>query len=161
MDRLSVASRGVHRDGALASLMSFVTIGAALRPLRDLAEGLARLRTGDLTRTVDCSGPPEIREAACPSPPGCHPQPPQFGKTGACYADVSSKTRSAGISRESCTTKLGPLLFAIRANVTAMIDDVGEGGVPAGLSEQRVLQAVEALQVTNRPHSRPPASAAN
>jgi signal transduction histidine kinase len=42
------------------------------------------------------------------------------------------------------------LLFAIRANVTAMIDDDDEGGGSAGLSEQRVLQAVEALQLTNR-----------
>jgi two-component system sensor histidine kinase UhpB len=53
------------------------------------------------------------------------------------------------ISRE-LHDELGPLLFAIRANVTAMIDNDGGDANLFGISEQRVLQAVEALQVTNR-----------
>jgi signal transduction histidine kinase len=52
------------------------------------------------------------------------------------------------ISRE-LHDELGPLLFAIRANVTAMIDDCGSG-TNRSMGEERVLQAVEALQIANR-----------
>lgn len=136
---------------ALAGLMSFITIGAALRPLQDLADGLARLRTGDLTKMVDCSGPPEIRESCL-----------SVNHLAVTLSRLNSENRSLlrrmvsiqdeerrDISRE-LHDELGPLLFAIRANVTAMIDENSKQGGSAGLSEQRVLQAVEGLQVTNR-----------
>jgi two-component system sensor histidine kinase UhpB len=136
---------------ALASLMSFVTIGAALRPLRDLGEGLARLQTGDFTKNVDCSGPPEILESCL-----------SVNKLAVTLSRLNSENRNLlrrmvsiqdeerrDISRE-LHDELGPLLFAIRANVTAMIDDDGAAANWSGLNVQRVLQAVEALQITNR-----------
>jgi two-component system sensor histidine kinase UhpB len=136
---------------SLAGLLSFVTIGAALRPLRDLSEGLARLRTGNLSMEVDCSGPPEIRESCLAVN--------ELAKT---LSHLNSENRGLlrrmvslqdaerrDISRE-LHDELGPLLFAIRANVIAMIDDEGNGERLPDVREQRVLQAVEALQVTNR-----------
>ncbi|QDM19104.1 histidine kinase [Tardiphaga sp. vice278] len=136
---------------ALASLITFAMIGAALRPLQDLAEGLARLRIGDFTTDVDCSGPPEIRESCL-----------SVNHLAVTLSRLNSENRSLlrrmvsiqdeerrDISRE-LHDELGPLLLAIRANVTAMIDDDGEGGEPARPIKQRVLEAVEALQVTNR-----------
>ncbi len=135
----------------LAGLMSFVTIGAALRPLRDLAGGLARLRIGDFSKKVDCSGPPEIRESCL-----------SVNELAVTLGRLNSENRSLlrrmvsiqdeerrDISRE-LHDELGPLLFAIRANVTAMIDNSGGGTHLARLGEQRVLQAVEALQIANR-----------
>jgi two-component system sensor histidine kinase UhpB len=135
----------------LASLLSFVTIGAALRPLRDLADGLARLRIGDFSKKVDCSGPPEIRESCL-----------SVNELAVTLSRFSSDNRSLlrrivsiqdeerrDISRE-LHDELGPLLFAIRANVTAMIDERGSGANRSSTGEERVLQAVEALQLANR-----------
>lgn len=134
----------------LAGLLSFVTIGAALQPLRDLAEGLARLRTGDFSKKVDCSGPPEVRESCL-----------SVNELALTLGRLSSENRSLlrrmisiqdeerrDISRE-LHDELGPLLFAIRANVTAMIDDCGSG-TNRSMGEERALQAVEALQIANR-----------
>jgi two-component system sensor histidine kinase UhpB len=136
---------------ALAGLMSFVTIGAALRPLRDLADGLARLRTGDLTKKVDCSGPPEILES-CLSVNELSLTLSRLNLENRVLlrrmVSIQDEERK-DISRE-LHDELGPLLFAIRANVTAMIDNDGGDANLFGISEQRVLQAVEALQVTNR-----------
>ena len=136
---------------SLAGLMSFVTIGAALRPLRDLSEGLARLRSGDFSKEVSCLGPPEIQESCLAVN--------DLAKT---MSHLNSENRSLlrrmvsiqdeerrDISRE-LHDELGPLLFAIRANVIAMIDDEGNGENLPDVREQRVLQAVEALQITNR-----------
>lgn len=135
----------------LASLLSFVTIGAALRPLRDLADGLVRLRTGDFSKKVDCSGPPEIRESCL-----------SVNELAVTLGRFSSDNRSLlrrivsiqdeerrDISRE-LHDELGPLLFAIRANVTAMIDERRSGATRSSTGEERVLQAVEALQLANR-----------
>lgn len=136
---------------SLAGLLSYVTIGAALGPLRDLAEGLARLRAGDFSKAVDCSGPPEIRESCL-----------SVNDLAVTLGRLNSENRALlrrmvsiqdeerrDISRE-LHDELGPLLFAIRANVTAMVDDGDAAGKPSDVREQRVLQAVEALQVTNR-----------
>jgi two-component system sensor histidine kinase UhpB len=135
----------------LAGALSFVTIGAALRPLRELADGLSRLRAGDFTTTVDCAGPPEIR-LSCIS----------VNELGTTLGKLSSENRGLlrrmvsiqdqerhDISRE-LHDELGPLLFAIRANVTAMVDDNGDDRHRASEGQQRVLQAVETLQMTNR-----------
>ncbi len=52
---------------ALALLTGFiahVTAGAALRPLRDLGQGLTRLRQGNYGEFIPPAGPPEIRRSA-------------------------------------------------------------------------------------------------
>ena len=135
----------------LAGLASYMTIGSALRPLRDLSEGLARLRTGNFSEAVDCLGPPEIRESCL-----------SVNELAVTLSQLSSENRALlrrmvsiqdderrDISRE-LHDELGPLLFAIRANVIAMVDDESSSGKPPNVREQRVLEAVEALQVTNR-----------
>jgi two-component system sensor histidine kinase UhpB len=135
----------------LAGVISFVTIGTALKPMQDLGDGLARLRSGNFAKPVDCSGPPEIQESCL-----------SVNELAGTLSQLNSENRNLirrmvsiqdderiDISRE-LHDELGPLLFAIRANVTAMIDDDGEGAPPSQLSKRRVLQAVEALQATNR-----------
>jgi two-component system sensor histidine kinase UhpB len=44
--------------------ITYLTVDAALKPLRDLGSGLARLRDGHYSGKIPCSGPPEIRESA-------------------------------------------------------------------------------------------------
>ena len=46
--------------------------------------------------------------------------------------------------------ELGPLLFAIRANVIAMVDNGAAGQDDLDSPPQKALQSVEALQLTNR-----------
>ena len=41
--------------------ITYLTVDAALKPLRDLGNGLARLRDGHYSGKIPCSGPPEIR----------------------------------------------------------------------------------------------------
>jgi two-component system sensor histidine kinase UhpB len=43
--------------------ITYLTVDAALRPLRDLGTGLVRLRDGHYTDRIACAGPPEIRES--------------------------------------------------------------------------------------------------
>jgi hypothetical protein len=47
--------------------ITYLTVDAALRPLRDLGTGLARLRDGHYSGKITCSGPPEIRESCDPA----------------------------------------------------------------------------------------------
>jgi two-component system sensor histidine kinase UhpB len=133
----------------LAGAISYVTIGAALRPLSELADGLGRLSNGNFAQAIDCSGPPEIRQSCV---------------SANALADTLSRLNAENkrllrrmlslqdeerrdISRE-LHDELGPLLFAIRANVTAMIDEQSE--MKASPGQERALQAVEALQLANR-----------
>lgn len=133
----------------LAGAISYVTIGAALRPLSELADGLGRLSNGNFAQAIDCSGPPEIRQSCV---------------SANALADTLSRLNAENkrllrrmlslqdeerrdISRE-LHDELGPLLFAIRANVTAMIDEQRE--MQASPGQERALQAVEALQLANR-----------
>ena len=48
----------------LTGIIAYVTAGAALAPLRDLGEGLTRLRQGNYGDFITPAGPPEIRRSA-------------------------------------------------------------------------------------------------
>lgn len=133
----------------LAGAISYVTIGAALKPLSELADGLGRLSEGNFAQEIDCSGPPEIRRS-------CISANALAGTLARLSAENKSLLRRMlslqdeerrDISRE-LHDELGPLLFAIRANVTAMIDE--QVGATASPGQERALQAVEALQLANR-----------
>jgi two-component system sensor histidine kinase UhpB len=131
--------------------ITYLTVDAALRPLRDLGAGLARLRDGHYTDRIACAGPPEIR-GSCDA----------ANELADTLAQLNRENRSLmrkmvslqdderrDISRE-LHDELGPLLFAIRANVIAMVDNGGADQNKSDCPSQKVLQSVEALQFTNR-----------
>jgi two-component system sensor histidine kinase UhpB len=133
----------------LAGAISYITIGTALKPLNHLADGLGRLSAGDFTQAIDCAGPPEIRQSCVSA-----------NVLAVTLARLNAENKSllrrmlslqdqerSEISRE-LHDELGPLLFAIRANVTAMIDEQSEARASPG--QERALQAVETLQLANR-----------
>jgi two-component system sensor histidine kinase UhpB len=135
----------------LTLIITFVTVNAALKPLRDLGQGLARLRGGDYSGEIVCAAPPEIR-ASCEATN-------QLGRTLA-HLDQENRTllrkmvsiqdeERGDIARE-LHDELGPLLFAIRANIVAMIDGGPTDREAADSPPQKALQSVEALQSTNR-----------
>ena len=131
--------------------ITYLTVDAALKPLRDLGGGLARLRDGHYSGTIPCSGPPEIRES-CEA----------ANELAATLTQLDRENRSLlrrmvsiqdeerrDIARE-LHDELGPLLFAIRANVIAMVDNGAADQDDLDSPLQKALQSVEALQLTNR-----------
>jgi two-component system sensor histidine kinase UhpB len=131
--------------------ITYLTVDAALKPLRDLGHGLARLRDGHYAGRIPCSGPPEIAES-CEA----------ANELAATLTQLDRENRSLlrkmvsiqdeerrDIARE-LHDELGPLLFAIRANVIAMVDNGAADQDDSDSPPQKALQSVEALQLTNR-----------
>jgi two-component system sensor histidine kinase UhpB len=130
--------------------ITYLTVDAAVRPLRDLGTGLARLRDGHYGDRIVCR-PPEIRES-CDATNELADTLMRLNRENRNLlrkmVSIQDDERR-DIARE-LHDELGPLLFAIRANVVAMLDngviDQDKSDSPA----QKALQSVEALQSTNR-----------
>jgi two-component system sensor histidine kinase UhpB len=135
----------------LTLAITYLTVDAALRPLRNLGTGLARLRDGHYTDRIVCSGPPEIRES-CTAANELADTLTQLDRENRSLmrkmVSIPDDERR-DIARE-LHDELGPLLFAIRANVIAMVDDGAADQDKFDSPAQKVLQSVEALQSTNR-----------
>src|SRR4029077_20786205 len=134
----------------LAAMSAYFTTGSAIRPLQELQAGLARLRAGHYDTMIAAAGPPEIRRS-------CEAAN-QLART---LRHLSQDNRDLlrrlvsvqdderrELARE-LHDELGPLLFAIRANATALAETttggLAEAGSPAqGILQQRILQAAEA-----------------
>jgi two-component system sensor histidine kinase UhpB len=132
-------------------VITYLTVDAALTPLRDLGAGLARLRDGNYDDKIACSGPPEIRES-CDAANELADTLTQLDRENRNLlrkmVSIQDDERR-DIARE-LHDELGPLLFAIRANVVAMVDGGATGQDKFDSPPQKVLQSVEALQSTNR-----------
>lgn len=132
----------------LAVLLTSRMIAVTMTPLDDIASGLKRLQAGDYSVRLNCGGSPEIVA-------GCQHLNDLAETLGHLTADnqrllrrmvVLQDEERREIARE-LHDELGPLLFAIRANTTALLQDAQEARTMAG---GKVLEAVEALQQTNR-----------
>lgn len=134
----------------LTGTIAYVFAGSALRPLRNLGEGLTRMRRGDYARPIPVGGPPEIRQS-------CE----EANALAATLAQLSENNRDLlhrlvslqdnerrDLARE-LHDELGPLLFSIRAGTIALVEAAPSAG-NIGNSAQEVMQSVEALQQTNR-----------
>jgi two-component system sensor histidine kinase UhpB len=132
-------------------VITYLTVYAALKPLRDLGTGLARLRDGNYDDKIACSGPPEIRESCDAANELAdtlmHLDRENRNLLRKMVSIQDDERRD--IARE-LHDELGPLLFAIRANVVAMVDAGTTGQDEFDSPPQKVLQSVEALQLTNR-----------
>jgi len=134
----------------ISSLIAYFTVGATLKPLNGIARGLTQLRTGDYGVRLPCEGPPEIRKSCL-----------ELNDLASTLSELSSENtrllrrlvvleeqERRDLSRE-LHDELGPLLFAIRANSSALLEgsqDREDDNSPAA----KLRQAVEALQQTNR-----------
>ena len=147
---LAIVASGVALT-LLTLAITYLTVDAALRPLRDLGTGLARLRDGHYADRIACSGPPEIRES-CEAANELADTLTQLNRENRSLmrkmVSIQDDERR-DISRE-LHDELGPLLFAIRANVIAMVDSGAADQDKPDSPPQKVLQSVEALQSTNR-----------
>jgi two-component system sensor histidine kinase UhpB len=133
------------------TVIIFLTVGRAVRPLRDLGTAVARLRDGDYAHRVASYGPPEIRQS-------CEAVN-ELADT-LTYLDRENRTllrrmvslqddERRDIARE-LHDELGPLLFAIHADAIAMLDSAGVDQQTFDSPPRKVLASVKALQLTNR-----------
>ncbi|MHB8268181.1 ATP-binding protein [Bradyrhizobium sp.] len=131
--------------------ITYLTVDAALKPLRDIGHGLARLRDGHYAGRIPCSGPPETRES-CEAANELAATLTQLERENRALlrkmVSIQDEERR-DIARE-LHDELGPLLFAIRANVIAMVDNAAADQDDFDSPPQKALQSVEALQLTNR-----------
>ncbi|WP_312018248.1 histidine kinase [Bradyrhizobium semiaridum] len=135
----------------LAALSAYYTTGTALRPLAQLGTGLTRMRDGDYDTTIPLAGPPEIRKSCA-----------EANQLAATLKRLSQDNRELlrkivavqdeerrELARE-LHDEMGPLLFAIRANATALVEAGAEGPPEPGSPAHGILSAAEALQQANR-----------
>ncbi len=135
----------------LAALSAYITTGTALRPLAQLGAGLTRMRNGDFETAIAVAGPPEVRKS-------CE----EANQLAATLKRLSRDNRELlrklvsvqdderrELARE-LHDEMGPLLFAIRANVTALSEQVAGGSPEPGSPAEGILGAAEALQYANR-----------
>ncbi len=134
----------------MAALSAHFTSGSAIRPLGQLQEGLARLRAGDYDSAIPLNGPPEIRKS-CEAANQLSLTLRQLSRDNRNLlrklVSVQDDERRE-LARE-LHDELGPLLFAIRANATALSEaapDHAELRAPA----HGILQAAEQLLQANR-----------
>ncbi|MCC8954177.1 histidine kinase [Bradyrhizobium sp. Pear77] len=135
----------------LAGLSAYFTTGTALCPLAQLGAGLTRMRNGVYDIAIPLAGPPEIRKSCA-----------EANELAATLKRLSRDNRDLlrklvavqdderrELARE-LHDEIGPLLFAIRANATALSDPDAEGPPDPGSPAHGILSATEALQQANR-----------
>jgi two-component system sensor histidine kinase UhpB len=142
---IAVAAAGLI---LLTGVIAYFTVGAAVRPLQHLGEGLTRMRRGNYHERIPASGPPEIRKS-------CE----EANELASTLSRLSHDNRTLlrrivslqdderrDLARE-LHDELGPLLFGIRANAVALLEAPPS---EAAASAESVLQSAEALQHANR-----------
>ena len=135
----------------LTGSLAHFTAGSAIKSLEALGQGLTRMRMGLYERPIPASGPPEIRKGA--------EEANELARTlGQLSQDNRRLLRKIvslqdderqDIARE-LHDELGPLLFGIRANTIALVENASQAGAALETSAQGILQSVEALQYANR-----------
>jgi two-component system, NarL family, sensor histidine kinase UhpB len=134
----------------LAAISAYFVAGAALRPMEQLAAGLTRMRDGDYDMVVPVAGPPEIRQFCA-----------QANELAATFKRLNRDNRELlrrlmslqdderrELARE-VHDEMGPLLFAIRANVAALTENA-EGSCEPGSAVHGIVSAAESLQQANQ-----------
>lgn len=135
----------------LAGLSAYFTTGAALRPLAQLGAGLSRMRNGSYDTMIPVSGPPEIKRSCEEANQLALTLRRLSRDNGALLRKIVSiqDDERRDLARE-LHDELGPLLFAIRANATALSEQTAGDSLEPGSPAQRLLSAAEALHQTNR-----------
>jgi len=132
-------------------VIAYFTVGGALAPLRDIGEGMSRLRKGDYDHPILPSGPPEVRRSAEVTN--------ELARTLSRLSDdnrnllhkiVSLQDDERRDMARDLHDELGPLLFGIRANAVALMEAIPPGHTDLAGAAQGILQSAEALQQANR-----------
>lgn len=135
----------------LTGIIVYVTAGTALGPLRELEEGLTRMRQGDYGRVIVPAGPPEIRRSALEANELAQTLNRLIRDNRNLLRRIVSlqDDERRDIARD-LHDELGPLLFGIRANAVALLDRTPADKTQFDASVGDLIQSVEALQQANR-----------
>lgn len=135
----------------LAALSAYFITGSAIRPLEQLAHGLTRLDQGNYDAPIPLAGPAEIRRSCeeanhlARTLKGLSQHNRELLRKLVSVQDDERRELARELHDE-----LGPLLFAIRANATALSESAPGDDIDRGESAEHILQAAEALQQANR-----------
>ncbi len=147
---LALVSSGVALM-LLTGTIAYFTAATVVEALRNLGDGLTRMRMGDYAQLITVSGPREIRKSA--------EEANELARTlGRLSQDNRSLLRKIVSLQDDerrdmardLHDELGPLLFGIRANAVALLDGDPQQKQTLESSVQAVVESVEALQRTNR-----------
>jgi signal transduction histidine kinase len=133
----------------MAALSAYFTTGSAIRPLGQLQDGLTRLRAGDYDNIISLAGPPEIRKS-CEAANQLAAVLKRLSRDNRSLLRkiVSVQDDERRELAQELHDELGPLLFAIRANATALAESIP--GDTDHSPAHDILQAAESLQQANR-----------
>ncbi|XIA65317.1 histidine kinase [Bradyrhizobium sp. TZ2] len=147
---LAIASSGIALM-LLTGVIAHFTARSALGSLRNLGDGLTRMRTGDYEHLIPATGPPEIRKSSL-----------EANELARTLNRLSQDNRSLlrrivslqdderrDMARE-LHDELGPLLFGIRANTVALLEAIPPDRTELAAAADGILRSVETLQQANR-----------
>jgi two-component system, NarL family, sensor histidine kinase UhpB len=135
----------------LTGVIAYFTVGGALAPLRNIGEGLRRLRKGDYDHPILPSGPPEVRRSAEVANELARTLSQlSHDNRNLLHKIVSLQDDERRDMARDLHDELGPLLFGIRANAVALMEAIPLGHTDLAGAAQGILQSVEALQQANR-----------
>jgi two-component system sensor histidine kinase UhpB len=136
---------------SLTAGIAYFISGGVLRPLLDLVSGLTRMRGGHYDEAIPLTGPPEIRRSSAEANELANTLKHFSADNRALLQKIVSLQdhERQDLARE-LHDELGPLLFAIRANSTVLLETVPTCDPKLERPLQGLLQAVEALQIANR-----------
>ena len=135
----------------LTGVIAHFTARSALDPLRNLGDGLTRMRMGDYEHLIPAAGPPEIRKSSL--------EANELARTlrrlsrdnrGLLRRIVSLQDDERRDMARELHDELGPLLFGIRANTVALLEAIPPDKAELGSAAEGILQSVETLQQANR-----------
>jgi two-component system, NarL family, sensor histidine kinase UhpB len=131
----------------LAAFSAYLTITLALRPLEALGTGLTRMQQGDYESQVPLLGPPEIRQSCEEANQLGHKlkQLVQYNRD-LLHRIVSLQDDERHELANELHDELGPLLFAIKANAIALLDNTPDSPNDPGSPYHHLLEAAEAIQ---------------
>ena len=147
---LAIAGSGIALM-LLTGVIAHFTARSALGPLRNLGDGLTRMRMGDYERLIPAAGPPEIRKSSL--------EANELARTlrrlsrdnrGLLRRIVSLQDDERRDMARELHDELGPLLFGIRANTVALLEAIPPDKAELGSAAEGILQSVETLQQANR-----------
>ena len=147
---LAIAGSGIILM-LLTGAIAHFTARSALRPLQNLGNGLARMRSGDYEQPIAPSGPPEIRKSA--------EEANELARTLNRLSQDNRRLLRQIVSLQDderqdmardLHDELGPLLFGIRANTVALLESIPSAQAKSRGAAESILQSVETLQQTNR-----------
>lgn len=134
--------------GLLAFGISQLTVRATLRPLRELAAGISRLKGGDYQTRLACGGAPDVR-VACEELNALAEVLAMMRDSNLAFTKqiVSAQDDERAEIGRDLHDEFGPLLFAARAHTHALQQHQSDPKLTALAGE--IAGIVEAIQKTN------------